>query len=138
MFDYVERLDGQLTLRSQDIFKILLGMHMLINDLLDQYMIYYCDKKNNRIYHCELVLGTISHSNLKLENHCNLSMISSPRIQAYQMPTTDLLLNLNPINYGAATSHHNLPELTTACCGEMWWVVVSCGKPTTTCHKIAP
>ena len=39
-----------------------------------------------------------------------------------------------PIDYGAATTCHNLPELTTTCCGEMWWVVVSCGKPTTTYH----
>ena len=40
-----------------------------------------------------------------------------------------------PIDYGAATTCHNLPQLTTTCCGEMWWVVVSCGKPATTYHK---
>ena len=40
-----------------------------------------------------------------------------------------------PIDYRATTTCHNLPQLTTTCCGEMWWVVVSCGKPTTTYHK---
>ena len=25
-----------------------------------------------------------------------------------------------PIDYGTATTCHNLPELTTTCCGEMW------------------
>ena len=39
------------------------------------------------------------------------------------------------IDYRATTTCHNLPQLTATCCGEMWWVVVSCGKPTTTYHK---
>ena len=42
-------------------------------------------------------------------------------------PTTKLF----PIDCSAATTCHNLPELTTTYCGEMWWVVVSCGKPAT-------